>query len=64
MQDEKPTKEGPSCACGKSDLYEEWLKQQHDKDDKDSDLKPQDNRNEKITAISPEMKSEVNNNKT
>jgi hypothetical protein len=22
--------EGPACACGKSDLYEEWLKQNED----------------------------------
>jgi hypothetical protein len=29
----KETKnEGPTCACGKVDLYEEWLKQNEDKE--------------------------------
>jgi len=26
MAKEKNKNEGPSCACGKEDLYEEWLK--------------------------------------
>ena len=26
MVKEKEKKEGPSCACGKTDLYEEWKK--------------------------------------
>jgi len=30
---EKETKkdEGPTCACGKGDLYEEWLKNENNK---------------------------------
>jgi hypothetical protein len=28
MTKEKPKSEGPACACGKVDLYEEWLKLQ------------------------------------
>jgi len=27
MADETKKNEGPACACGKADLYEEWLKQ-------------------------------------
>jgi len=27
MANENPKNEGPACACGKADLYEEWLKQ-------------------------------------
>jgi len=27
MANETPKNEGPACACGKADLYEEWLKQ-------------------------------------
>jgi hypothetical protein len=26
MANEDKKNQGPSCACGKSDLYEEWLK--------------------------------------
>ena len=28
---------GPSCACGKPDLYEEWIKSNEDNKDKVSD---------------------------
>ncbi len=27
MANEKQKNEGPTCACGRVDLYEEWLKQ-------------------------------------
>jgi hypothetical protein len=27
MADETKNSEGPTCACGKVDLYEDWLKQ-------------------------------------
>jgi len=27
----KKKNEGPSCACGKGDLYEEWLKNENEK---------------------------------
>jgi len=30
MADETKNNEGPTCACGKVDLYEEWLKQNED----------------------------------
>jgi len=28
MENQKKQNDGPTCACGKADLYEEWLKQQ------------------------------------
>jgi hypothetical protein len=31
MADKDKKTEGPACACGKSDLYDEWLKQIEDK---------------------------------
>jgi len=30
MAEETKKNEGPTCACGKVDLYEEWLKQNKD----------------------------------
>jgi len=30
MADKEKKSDGPSCACGKADLYEEWLKQNKD----------------------------------
>ena len=32
MAEEKNINEGPSCACGKADLYEEWLKNENKKE--------------------------------
>ena len=29
MKKETKKNEGPSCACGKADLYEEWLKNEN-----------------------------------
>ena len=29
MQKETKKNEGPACACGKGDLYEEWLKNEN-----------------------------------
>ena len=31
MRKEPAKNEGPSCACGKVDLYEEWLKNENEK---------------------------------
>ena len=31
MKKETKKNEGPSCACGKGDLYEEWLKNENNK---------------------------------
>ena len=31
MAEEIKKNEGPSCACGKGDLYEEWLKNENKK---------------------------------
>ena len=31
MTDKTKKSEGPSCACGKADLYEEWLQNQNNK---------------------------------
>ena len=31
MKKETKKNEGPSCACGKGDLYEEWLKTENQK---------------------------------
>jgi len=31
MKKETTKNEGPSCACGKGDLYEEWLKNENEK---------------------------------
>jgi len=31
MKNETKKNEGPSCACGKGDLYEEWLKAENKK---------------------------------
>lgn len=36
MADKTEKSEGPSCACGKTDLYKEWLKNEN-KEKKDSD---------------------------
>jgi hypothetical protein len=33
LADETKNNEGPACACGKADLYEEWLKQNEKKED-------------------------------
>jgi len=49
MGEKENKKEGPSCACGKEDLYEVWLKNEktkkeasctiiHKKEDKDNSL--------------------------
>jgi hypothetical protein len=32
MVNKSKKSEGPSCACGKVDLYEEWLKQNEQKE--------------------------------
>ena len=32
MKKETKKNEGPSCACGKADLYEEWLKNEKNKE--------------------------------
>jgi hypothetical protein len=37
MADETKKNEGPTCACGKGDLYEEWLKLNEDKKEEVSD---------------------------
>lgn len=29
--------DGPSCACGKTDLYEDWKKLNEESEEKDSD---------------------------
>jgi len=39
MANENSKNEGPSCACGKVDLYEEWLKQNKE-DAVSTDTKP------------------------
>lgn len=53
MAKDKKTSEGPSCACGKEDLYEEWLKNEkmkkeplisNKKKDKDSNWTDSDNK--------------------
>ena len=31
MKKETKENEGPACACGKGDLYEEWLKNENSK---------------------------------
>jgi hypothetical protein len=31
MNNSEKTNEGPACACGKADLYDEWLKQIEDR---------------------------------
>ena len=33
MADGTKNNEGPACACGKADLYEEWLKQNEKKEE-------------------------------
>ncbi len=33
MMKEEGKKKGPACACGKGDLYEEWLKAETEKKD-------------------------------
>ncbi len=33
MTNEPESNKGPACACGKVDLYEEWLKQNEKKKD-------------------------------
>jgi len=37
MTSETKNKDGPSCACGKFDLYEEWLKLNQSNEEKVSD---------------------------
>jgi hypothetical protein len=37
MESEENKNEGPTCACGKGDLYEEWLKLQENKNEEASD---------------------------
>ena len=32
MANKSKKSEGPTCACGKGDLYEEWLKQNEQKE--------------------------------
>jgi hypothetical protein len=32
MANDNVTNEGPACACGRGDLYEEWLKQNDNKE--------------------------------
>lgn len=32
MSNETKISEGPTCACGRGDLYEEWLKQNEEKE--------------------------------
>ena len=34
--------EGPTCACGKGDLYEDWIKLQENKKEEVSDSTPLD----------------------
>jgi hypothetical protein len=34
--------EGPACACGKGDLYEDWIKLQENKKEEVSDSTPSD----------------------
>jgi hypothetical protein len=31
MKNQTKKNDGPSCACGKADLYEEWLKNENKK---------------------------------
>jgi hypothetical protein len=38
MAGEAKKSEGPSCACGKVDLYDEWLKQNANKNETDPEL--------------------------
>jgi hypothetical protein len=33
MKKNHPKNEGPACACGRGDLYDEWLKQNEDKEE-------------------------------
>ena len=33
MTDKTKKSERPSCACGKTDLYEEWLKKENNKEE-------------------------------
>lgn len=37
MAKDKQKKEEPMCGCGRPDLYEEMLKQQKNRNDKDAD---------------------------
>jgi hypothetical protein len=37
MANEKQKSEGPTCACGRADLYEEWLKFQESQKEEVSD---------------------------
>jgi hypothetical protein len=37
MTNENKNNQGPTCACGKVDLYEEWLKLQENQNEEVSD---------------------------
>ena len=37
MTDKTKKSKGPTCACGKEDLYEEWLKSNEKSNEEDSD---------------------------
>jgi uncharacterized protein (DUF983 family) len=37
MANKTKKSEGPSCACGKGDLYEDWMKLHPNKEEKGSD---------------------------
>lgn len=42
-------KEGPSCACGKVDLYEEFLKNENKKEDMEATSSNEDEDSKKST---------------
>jgi hypothetical protein len=42
MANKKTISEGPACACGKGDLYEDWIKLQENKKEEVSDSTPLD----------------------
>jgi len=42
--------EGPACACGKADLYEEWLKQNEEGKKEDASIPTSQTENQMIST--------------
>ena len=49
MKEETKKNEGPSCACGKGDLYDEWLKNENNKKEA-SEANPSDQTEDSSTS--------------
>lgn len=54
MNEENKKNEGPRCACGKTDLYEEWLKNENKKKEASGTANSKEVEEGKSTADSSE----------